>query len=811
MQMLSKGDFPPDPALGPLGGVSQPSLARPAHLRTMKRRIALYFNMNRIPYAALLLGAVLAAAPLRGAYPELAPGQASPELDARVEALLGQMTLEEKAGQLNQLSSGFVTGPGRVATSGDEQIKRGLVGSLFNVVSAQETNAYQKEVVEGSRLHIPLLFGLDVIHGFRTIFPIPLGLSASWDTELAEQTARRAAIEASSQGVRWTFSPMVDIARDARWGRITEGAGEDPYLGSLFARAYVRGYQGGSLSNPTSIAACAKHFVGYGAAEGGREYNTTEISERTLRDVYLPPFKAAVDEGAATLMSAFNALDGVPSSANHFTLTQVLRNEWGFRGFVVSDWTSIRELMLHGIADDEATAARKAFLAGVDMDMQSDIYETYLPGLVRSGLVPQARMDDAVRRILRVKFALGLFDHPYVKDPGDANPADDPQSRALARRAAEESFVLLENRDVGGSPLLPLSAVPGRRIALIGPLADSASDMLGSWSCKGEASDVVTLRRALAERAKREDMVLSVAKGTEIFGTGQSGFPEALKAARESDVVVLALGETSHSSGEASARSRIDLPGNQEQLLEAVIATGKPVVLVLFSGRPLAISWASQHVPAILMAWFPGIEAGPALVRTLFGDCAPEGRLTVSMPRSAGQEPIYYNCLNTGRPRVDPIGLGSTKPDPYYVTGYIDEANTPLYAFGSGRTYTSFSYSQTRVSKATISARALNEGEADISVSADVRNTGVREGVETVQLYIRLRGTSVARPVRELKGYRRVKLAPAESRRVEFRLGRDELSFWNIDMKDVVEPGSLYIWVAPDCTGGTPARVEITD
>jgi beta-glucosidase len=767
--------------------------------------------MNRSPSVGILLGIVLASSPSPGATPSPATGADSAQTEARISALLGQMTLEEKAGQLNQLSSGVVSGPGEAVTSGDDLVRRGLVGSLLNVTTASETNAYQREVVEGSRLHIPVIFALDVIHGFRTIFPTPLGISASWDTDLAEQTARRAAVEASRQGVRWTFSPMVDIARDARWGRITEGAGEDPYLGSLFARAYVRGYQGASLADPTSIAACAKHFVGYGAAEGGRDYNTTEISERTLRDVYLPPFRAAVDEGAATLMSAFNSLDGVPASASPFTLTQVLRKEWGFRGFVVSDWTSVREIMLHGIANDEVTAARKSFLAGVDMDMQSDVYQPNLPGLVRSGRVPIERLDDAVGRVLRLKYALGLFDRPYVAEPGDADPAADPASRALARRAAEESFVLLENRDVGGAPLLPLKTAPGRRIALIGPLADSAFDMLGSWACEGKARDVVTLLKAFGERAKRDGLALSVALGTDISGSSEEGFAEALRAARDADVVVLALGESRQSSGEASARSRIELPGNQEKLLEAVAATGKPVVLVLFSGRPLAISWASEHVPAILMAWFPGVEAGPALVRTLFGDCAPAGRLTVSVPRATGQEPIYYNCLNTGRPRVDPIGLGSAKPDPYYITGYIDEENTPLYPFGSGQTYTSFSYSPTRVSSETASARGLNDGSAQLTVSADVMNTGPRAGTETVQLYVRLRGTSVARPVRELKGFRRVSLAPGESRRVEFHLGRDELAFWNIDMKDVVEPCSLYIWVAPDCTKGTPSKVEIAD
>jgi len=752
----------------------------------------------------LLVGAALLCEPsVRGDEP------VSAGVDARVDALLGQMSLEEKAGQLNQLSAGSLTGPARIVTNGDELIREGRVGSLFNAVTARETNDYQRMAIEGSRLHIPMLFGFDVIHGFRTVFPIPLGLSASWDPDLVEQTARRAAVEASSQGIRWTFSPMVDIARDPRWGRIAEGAGEDPFLGAAFARAYVRGYQGARLDDPSSIIACAKHFVGYGAAEGGRDYNTTEISERTLRDVYLPPFHAAVDAGTGTLMSAFNSLDGVPSSANAFTLTQVLKTEWGFRGMVVSDWTSIREIMLHGIANDEATAARRSFLAGVDMDMQSNLYLPFLPDLVRSGLVPVGRLDDAVRRVLRLKVSLGLMERPYVDVPANSNPADAPESRALALRAAEESIVLLENRKVGKAPLLPLSRARGLKLALIGPLADGAEDMLGSWSGRGESRDVVTLRRALSERAKRDGAQLSLARGTDVSGNSDAGFAEAVASAKGADVVILALGESGKSSGEASARSRLDLPGNQQRLLETIMGTGKPVVLIVFSGRPLALTWASEHVPAMLMAWFPGIEAGPALVGTLFGDADPSGRLTVSVPRSVGQVPIYYNCLNTGRPRVDPIGLGSTKADPYYVTGYLDETNTPLYPFGHGLTYTTFSYSPVRVGAAEISAAALNGGQAALTVSAEIKNTGAREGTETAQLYIRLRGTSVARPVRELKGFQRVRLAPGESRRVEFKLGRDELSFWNVNMNDVVEPGSLYVWVAPDCEHGQAAKVEI--
>jgi beta-glucosidase len=755
-----------------------------------------------------LLAALSLAAPLP-ASPSAALG--SPRDEARVEALLARMTVGEKVGQLNQFASDTLTGPGQVVRGADALVGSGQVGSLFNAVTAARTNALQKEAIEGSRLHIPVLFGYDVIHGFRTLFPIPLGLSSSWNPALVEETARFAAGEASAQGVRWVFSPMVDIARDPRWGRIAEGAGEDPFLGSALARAYVRGYQGKSLGDPTSVLACAKHFVGYGAAEGGRDYNSTEISERTLRDVYLPPFHAAVDQGAGTVMAAFNALDGVPSAANPFTLTQVLKGEWQFQGFVDSDWTAVRELVLHGIADDEATAARKSLLAGLDVDMQSSIFLAHLASLVRSGAVPMGRLDDAVRRVLRVKFALGLFDRPYVPAGPGPDAAQRDRGTALALRAAEESFVLLENRPFGGAPVLPLRVGRGTRVALIGPLADSARDMLGSWRAVADARDVVTLRAALAERASANGMELSVAPGTDIAGTSEDGFSRAIRLARRSDVVILALGESGRSSGEASARSRLELPGNEEKLLEKIVATGKPVVLVVFSGRPLAISWAASHVPAIVEAWFPGLQAGPALASMLLGDVAPSGRLTVSMPRTTGQVPIYYNHLNTGRPRLDAQVPGTNPTDSYFVMGYIDEKDGPTYPFGHGLTYTTFSYSPARVDASELSAAALNRSEARLTVSADVRNTGSREGTETVQLYIRLRGTSVARPVRELKGFQRVELKPGESRTVSFTLGREELSFWNLEMKDVAEPGSLFVWIAPDSAQGSPARVEIRD
>src|SRR5438876_3098343 len=602
---------------------------------------------------------------------------ADPAVEARVDALLKQMTLEEKVGQLIQRDAGGgLTGPGRGGSGWDALAARGEVGSLFNLTNPPWIKAVQKAAVEKSRLHIPVLFGLDVIHGFRTTFPVPLGMAATWDPSLVERAARVAAEEASATGIRWTFSPMVDIARDARWGRIVEGAGEDPYLGAAMARAYVVGYEGARLDAPDSIAACAKHYVAYGAAEGGRDYNTVDMSERALRQVYLPPFKAAVDAGAATLMSAFNALNEVPTSANAFTLTEVLRNEWKFRGFVVSDYGAIRELIPHGIALDPATAARKAFLAGVDMDMEDGLYGN-LVQLVRSGAVPESAIDEGARRILRVKYALGLFDHPYVEEL--PRPATiHAEYRALARKAAEESFVLLKNDPVSnGAPALPIGRNM-RTIALIGPLADSARDMLGSWATsESSPNDVVTLRAALGERCATDRLKLLYAPGTTVRGESDSGFAEAVNAARRADLVLMALGEEGTMSGEANSRTRLDLPGNEEQLLSAVAAAGKPVVVVLFSGRPLALTSALPHMRALLLVWFPGIEAGPAIVRTLFGDAAPSGRLTVSFPRAVGQEPLYYNALNTGRPAE---GIDRTHPPrnagERYHSRYIDELNT---------------------------------------------------------------------------------------------------------------------------------------
>jgi len=751
------------------------------------------------------------------------PSLSDPASEKKLDALLQKMTLEEKVGQLVQYSAGQPTGPGTGRTDYDDMIRKGEVGALFNITTARQVNAYQHIAVEQSRLHIPLLFGLDVIHGFRTEFPIPLGLASSWDPTLIEQTARVAARETSASGIRWTFSPMVDITRDARWGRMTEGSGEDPFLGAAIARAYVRGYQGARLDAPDSIAACPKHFVGYGAAEGGRDYNSVEISEHTLRQLYLPPFHAAIESGAATLMSAFNSLNAVPSTANPFTLKQILKGEWGFQGIVDSDYTSVAELIAHGIANDGATAARKAFLAGVDMDMVSSLYHENLAQLVRSGQVREAALDESVRRVLRVKFALGLFERPYADEAKEASAMLRPESLSLARIAAERSFVMLKNSAFSsGTSVLPISN-DVKRIALIGPLADDSNDMLGSWAGQGRAEDVITLRTALTQRLGADRV--HYAKGTEIIGGSDEQLAEAVKTAQESDVVILALGENApEMNGEAASRAHLGLPGHQEQLLEEIVATGKPVVLLLFSGRPLTFPWAFEHVPAVMAGWFPGIQAGPALVRTLFGEVSPSGKLPVSWPRSVGQEPLYYDALNTGRPAGS---IDLTRPpknsDEKYVSRYIDEQNTPQFPFGYGLTYTTFRYGATQTSSPfskvapELSAKTLNAqlGANDsqpnraLIVSAEITNTGTRAGEETVQCYVRLQGTSVALPVRALSGFQRISLAPGEKKEVTFELSPENFAFWNDQNKFVVEPARLTVWISPDSAHGEGRTLEI--
>ena len=749
---------------------------------------------------------------------------ASPEIEQKVETLLKQMTLDEKIGQLVQYSATEAhpakpSGPSTVALNVNPPgpggidsyalAQKGELGSMLNTVGQSLTNHFQHAAVDNTRLHIPLLFGADVIHGFRTIFPVPLGTASSWDPALVTDLAHMAAGEARTAGVDWFYSPMVDIARDARWGRCTEGAGEDPYLGSAIARAYIRGYQGDSLSAPDSVAASVKHFAAYGAAEAGREYNTTDMSELQLRQVYLPPYHAAVEAGAATVMSAFNSLNGVPASANPFLLQTILRDEWGFDGLVVSDYTAVMELTHHGIALDPAVATEKPITAGVDIDMMSHYYDAELPALVKAGRVPMSVVDEAVRRVLRVKFALGLFDHPFTE--GAEVTGAVAEHRPLVRKAAEESFVLLQNNPAPKDALLPL-AKSTKKIALIGPLGDDASDMVGAWSGANNFGDVRTLRATMAERAQQSGTTFTYAKGTEISGTSDSGFAAAVAAAQSSDVAILALGESSDMSGEAASRAFLDLPGNQQQLLEAVVATGKPVVLLIFSGRPLVLDWAAQHVSSIMEVWYPGVETGPAIADTLFGDVVPSGKLTMSFPRAVGQEPLYYNQLPTGRPiqHADPAHPGYVEMK--FVSRYLDVPNDALFPFGHGLSYSTFGYSSVSLSTRSISSASLmrDQKRQPIVATATVTNTGKRRATEIVQCYVNIRGASTEQPVRNLKGFARVTLDPGQTQGVRFPLGFDELSFYNAKAQQVVEPADYTVYIGGSSTTTNAAHFTTT-
>jgi len=699
----------------------------------------------------------------------------SQSVEARVEDLLGRMTLEEKIGQMCQYT--------KYPEKHEELVGAGKVGSLFNVTGAEQTNEVQSIAVEKSRLGIPLIFGLDVIHGYSTIYPIPLAMASSWDPETVKAAASIAAAEASSEGIRWTFAPMVDIARDPRWGRVAEGAGEDPYLGSAMARAQVEGYQGEDLADPHTIVACPKHYVAYGGAEGGRDYNTVEVSERTLRDVYLPPFKAAVEAGAGTLMSAFNDLNGVPASANRFTLTTVLREEWGFEGFVVSDWNSIGELVVHGIAGTRAQAGKEAVEAGVDMDMEGNVYQTTLALLVEEGAISEETIDDAVRRILTIKFRMGLFERPYNDTGLAAEVVQCRENIGAARDFARRSMVLLKNEN----GLLPLKK-DLKTVAVIGPLADEQDALLGCWPCMGKPEDVVTVLEGIRNKVSKKTRVLH-AKGCDIQGDSNEGLEDAVDKAKAADVAIVVVGESREMSGEAGCRSSLDLPGVQERLVRDVCDAGVPVVMVLLSGRPMSIPWSAEHVPAILEAWHPGIQGGNAVADLLFGDFNPGGRLPVTFPRTVGQIPIYYNHKNTGRP-----------PTPLlYTSKYIDLPSTPLFSFGHGLSYTQFYYSSLTISPEKITA----DGEVEISL--DVKNVGDREGDEVVQLYLRDLVGSVTRPVKELKGFRRITLKPGEKATVKFLMGPEQLAFVNRGMEKVVEPGNFEIMV-----GGSSEDIKLT-
>ncbi|MGA7440051.1 MAG: beta-glucosidase BglX [Luteibacter sp.] len=745
---------------------------------------------------------------------------ASPAIEKKVEALLARMTLQEKIGQLVQYgatgASDTAAGDSAIALNPETRTavdalslaRKGELGSMLNVTGAARTRRFQEAALK-SRLGIPLLFGADIIHGYRTIYPVPLGLSATWDPQLVQDLSRMSATEATTAGVKWFYSPMVDISRDARWGRSTEGAGEDAYLGAAMARAYIRGYQGDSLADPQSVAASVKHFAAYGAAEAGREYNTTDMSDIRLRQVYLPPYRAAVDAGAATMMSAFNALNGVPATANPYLMTDILRKEWGFDGFVVSDFTAVMELTHHGIALDAATATKKALEAGVEVDMMSHYYDTQIPVLLKEGKLSQATVDEAVRRVLRVKFALGLFEQPYARATEVTEAVD--AHRPLVRRAAEESFVLLKNGGRDSAPVLPLQASV-KKLALIGPLADDASEMQGAWGGAQHVPDVVTLRDGLAERMKAQGGELVYAHGTDVETDSEAGFAEALNAAAASDVVVMALGESSRMSGEAGSRAHLDLPGNQQKLLARVTALGKPVVLLVFSGRPLVLDWADKHVPAIMAVWFPGTEAGHAVANVLFGDVAPSGKLTMSFPRAVGQEPLYYNQFATGRP---PGNADLTQPpgrDTSFISRYIDVANDALYPFGHGLSYTTFGYSDVQVSRASVPLAEANRAGAVnlVTVTATVKNTGERAGTEVVQLYVRNLGASVTQPVRSLQGFQRIALKAGESKQVTFQLGFPELSFWNAKSQEVVEPTQYTVWVGGSSAANQQAAFTVT-
>ena len=757
---------------------------------------------------------------------------ASKELNARVEALLKQMTLDEKVGQLVQYSAGYPSGPDASNLKYDELTAKGQLGSMLNIVGQGATNHYQHIAVEKSRLHIPILFGQDVIHGHRTTFPIPLALAASWDPEAAETVAHYGAVEARADGIAWVFSPMVDIARDPRWGRIIESNGEDPYLSSAMARAWVKGYQQDDLSKPDSVAVSVKHFAAYGAASAGRDYNPADMSEITLRQVYLEPYRAAVEAGAATMMSSFNSINGIPATADPFTLTQILRKEWGFDGFVVSDWGAVAELINHSIGDGP-TVARKALEAGVEMDMEGNLYATVIAGQVRSGKIPEAVVDEAVRRILRVKFALGLFDHPYTR-PGPAYE-ETPERRAVARKIADETLVLLKNDPVEGlGTLLPLTA-KAKKVALIGPLADNQREMLGAWAVNGDPKYVITLRAALTERlgdrllyaegcgllsGEDENVLKRVNFNGPVADDDHAPVPdddktiaEAVETARQADVAILALGEsTDWMEGEASSRVHLGFTGAQEKLLEAVVATGKPVILVVLAGRPLEMKWAGAHVPAILEAWSPGVEAGHAEADVLFGDVNPSGKLPSSFPRAVGQEPLYYAQLPTGRPAHGDLSRMARNSLEKFMSRYVDEGNSALFPFGWGLSYTRFSYSQLTLSRAEVPVReVIASGHTPVTkVGVDVRNTGSVTGTEVVQLYIRNTDASVEQPVRELKGFARVTLAPGEQKHVEFPLGFDELSFYNVEIQRTVEPTTYTIWVGGSslATAETSLNVE---
>jgi len=693
------------------------------------------------------------------------------KIESKVNSLLSKMTLQEKIGQLVRKASL------KKNTAG--LIREGKIG-VMGYCSPSVRDSLQRIAVDQTRLHIPLVFAADVIHGDETTFPVPLAQSCSWNPELAEKAARIAAFEAASNGLDWTFAPMIDIARDPRWGRIVEGAGEDPYLGSKMAVAYVKGYQGNNLSDEGTIAATAKHYVAYGAAQAGRDYNTVDISERTLREIYLPPFHAAVNAGVASIMSAFDDLNGVPASANYFTLTEILRDEWKYKGVVISDYNSIGELMNQGIAKDKQDAAREAITAGVDIDLVGDtivddVYSQCLETLVKNKVVPESLIDRSVRRVLRMKFRMGVFEHPYVDTLFfKKNMPSQKYKNNIARQLARESIVLLKNKN----HLLPLKK-DIHSIALIGPLADDQEDLLGPWSDGGKAEDVVSVITGIKNKVSSGTRI-NYAKGCGILDSSKAGFNDALNAVKKSDVVIMVVGESRDMSGEAASRTKLGLPGVQEELVEKIEKLGKPAIVVLINGRPLTIDWISKNIPAVIETWFLGDQAGNAIADVLFGDYNPSGKLTTTFPRSVGQIPLFYNHMNTGRP--------PSKTDKY-TSKYIDSPVSPLYPFGYGLSYTNFKFSDLKVDKEKIS---VNDS---VEVSVKVKNTGKYAGTEIAQLYIRDLVASVTRPVKELKGFKRIFLNPGETKTINFTIVPKSLEFYNIDMKKTIEPGKFNVMV----------------
>jgi beta-glucosidase len=748
---------------------------------------------------ACFLSPVSAVTPVSQRAPATPP--AGPQgADARIDSLVARMTVEEKVGQLSLYGPADTNIPGnpqaaqRNAQQEIDDVRAGRLTGLFNNQGLERKRVLQEVAVRESRLGIPLLYGADVIHGFRTIFPMPLAEAASWEPELAERTARAAAVEASADGFRWTFAPMVDIARDARWGRGIEGAGEDVYLANLFAAARVRGFQGNDLSRGDALLATPKHFAAYGAAEGGLDYAATDISERTLRQVYLPPFRAALDAGALSVMSAFNEISGIPSIANPALLTGVLRDEWKFKGFVVSDYTADEELIAHGYAANGREAAKQSFLAGTDVSMQSGLYMRYLPELVASGEVPMARLDDAVRRVLWVKQKLGLFDHPFrgLDGPPAHDRAENPEHIALAREDARRSIVMLKNQRA----VLPLPK-SGKKIALIGPFGSGTQDLLGAWSLFPGQSAPVGIEDGL-RAALRDPGALTVVRGSGIDTPLAGGIEAAVAAARDADVVVLAVGEGQLMSGEARSRTDIGLPQAQQDLAEAVAAAGKPVVVLLSNGRAMALRGAVRNADAILVTWFLGVQTGSAIADVLFGDFNPSGRLPVSFPQTSGQVPFYYGQKRTGRPLPDNDQAMAFK------TRYVDTTNQALYPFGYG-----IGYAPVRYDGVELSRDRLPIGST-LRVRATVTNTGQREAEEVVQLYTAERAASVTRPVRELKNFQKVRIEPGASKVVEFTLGAEDLKFIGRDMKPTVEPGEFDLWVAPSAIGGIRKSFALT-